>query len=108
MTFKSAIWYPVAVALGVINLVGFGFAVRAAEPMHAAVHAGLALAAGFWARRLRRGRGGTAREARLDVLEAEVSRLREQLSEAQERLDFAERLLARGPESRPSAPRDPS
>src|SRR2546425_7002122 len=32
--------------------------------------------------------------------EAEVSKLRQELSEAQERLDFAERLLAQGPEAR--------
>ena len=37
--------------------------------------------------------------ARVDALEQEVQGLREQLSEAQERIDFAERLLARGREA---------
>jgi hypothetical protein len=36
----------------------------------------------------------------LDALEADVSKLRQELSETQERLDFTERVLARGPESR--------
>ncbi|MGH7525174.1 MAG: hypothetical protein ACREMX_00560 [Gemmatimonadales bacterium] len=104
MTFKPAIWHPIAVVLSVINLVGVGFAVGSAEPWHAAVHAGLALAFGSWARRLGQGPGGSERQARLEVLEAEVSNLGRELSETQERLDFAERLLAQGPESRRVGP----
>jgi len=38
------------------------------------------------------------------VLEAEVTKLRQELSEAQERLDFVERLLAKGPETRRVGP----
>jgi hypothetical protein len=34
-------------------------------------------------------------QARLDAVEEEVAHLREQLSETQERVDFAERLLAK-------------
>ncbi len=34
--------------------------------------------------------------ARLDALEEEMGHLRQELTEAQERLDFAERLLAKG------------
>ena len=103
MTFKPAIWYPIAVVLGAINLLGAGFAIGTAEPWHATVHAALALAFGLWARRLRQGPGGSELQAPLEVLEAleavefEVSKLRQELSETQERLDFAERLLA-GPE----------
>ncbi len=37
---------------------------------------------------------------RLDALEQEVGSLREQVAEAQERLDFAERMLARPAEGR--------
>lgn len=48
------------------------------------------------------GEGG-AEEARLNALEDEVSRLRHELTEAHERLDFAERVLAR-----PPAERDPA
>lgn len=104
MTFKPAIWHPIAVVLSVINVVGAGFAARSTEPLHATVHAALALAFGLWAQRLRRGSGGSEEQARLEVLEAEVSNLRQELSEAQERLDFAERLLAQGPDSRRVGP----
>ena len=100
MTFKPAIWYPIAVALGALNLLGAGFAVASAEPWHAGVHVALALAFGSWAHRLRQGPGGGELQDRLEALEAlefDVSRLRQELSETQERLDFAERLLA-GPE----------
>src|SRR5712692_626286 len=114
MTFKPAIWYPIAVVLSAANLVAVG--VYAAEPGHAAMHAALALAFGFWAQRLRKdpggggggpparpegrdARGGGERPGRLEASEAEVSRLGQELSETQERLDFAERVLAQGRET---------
>ena len=43
-------------------------------------------------------RGG-ARQGRSDELAAEVDRLQARLTEVEERLDFAERLLARGGEA---------
>jgi hypothetical protein len=104
MTFKPAIWYPIAVVLSVINLLGAGFAAGEAQPLHATVHAALALAFGLWAQRLRQGRGGSEGQARLDALDAEVSNLRQELSEMQERLDFAERLLAQAPDTRRVGP----
>ena len=104
MTFKPAIWHPIAVGLSVINLVGVGFAAGSAEPWHATVHLALALAFGLWAQRLRQGPAGSERQARLEVLEAEVRNLGRELSETQERLDFAERLLAQRPESRRVGP----
>ncbi len=102
MTFKPAIWFPIAVVLSALNLVAVGFYM--ADPWHAAMHAALALAFGVWAQRLRRGprEGGAGGEglselpARLEALEAEVSRLGQELTETQERLDFAERVLAKG------------
>ena len=103
MTFKPPIWYPIAAVLSVINLVGAGFAVGQGEPGHAAIHVALAGAFGLWAQRLRPRRGGSELQPgleALEALEAEVSKLRQELSEAQERLDFAERLLAQGPEAR--------
>ena len=102
MTFKPAIWYPIAIVLSVINLVAAGFAAGSAEPWHAAVHAALGLAFGLWAQRLRQASGGLELElqARLEALEVEVSNLRQELSETQERLDFTERLLAQGQETR--------
>ncbi len=100
MTFKPAIWYPIAVVLSVINLAGAGFAAGQAEPWHATIHAALAVAFGLWAQRLRLGPRGSEPQARLEVLEAEMGNLRQELSEMQERLDFTERMLAQGPEAR--------
>ncbi len=105
MTFKPALWHPIAVVLSVINLVGVGFAAGAAEPWHAAGHAALGLAFGLWAQRLRQGPpGGSELQAQVEALEVEVSNVRQELSETQERLDFAERLLAQGAESRRVGP----
>ena len=101
MTFKPALWLPIAVVLSIINLVAVGFAAGEGEAWHAAIHAGLALGFGLWAQRLIRQRPGRSDlEARQDALEVEVDRLRQQLGETQERLDFAERLLAQGSEAR--------
>lgn len=104
MTFKPAIWQPIAVVLSVINLAAVGFAIGAAEPWHAGVHAALGLAFGLWAQRLRLGPGGSELQPRLEALEFEVSDLRRELSETQERLDFAERVLAQAQESRRLGP----
>jgi hypothetical protein len=106
MTFKPAIWRPIAFVLSVVNLVAVGLAAGEAQPWHAAGHAALALAFGLWAQRLRQGPRGSELQAPLEVLEAvealevEVSKLRQEVAETQERLDFAERVLAQGPESR--------
>jgi len=99
MTFKPAIWRPIAAVLSIINVVGVGFAAVSAEPIHATVHAALAVAFGLWAQHLRQPRRIEG-QARLDMLEAEVSNLWQELSEAQERLDFAERVLAERREAR--------
>ena len=105
MAFKSWIWQPVAVVLSVVNIVAVGFAAATAEPWHAGVHAGLGLAFGLWAQRLRQQRPGRSDgDDRLDLLETEVGSLRQELTEAQERLDFAERLLAQGREPRRVGP----
>jgi hypothetical protein len=109
MTFKRAIWYPIAAGLSVLNLVAAGFAVGQAEPWHATIHVALGLAFGLWAQRLRRAPGGSELQDRLEALEgleAEVGQLRQELGEAQERLDFAERLLAQRPEARRVGPQD--
>jgi hypothetical protein len=98
MTFKRAIWYPIAVVLSVINLVGVGFAAGEPQPWHAALHAALALAFGLWAQRLRQGPAGSELQAPLEGLEAEVDALRAEVAELHERMDFAERLLAQRPE----------
>ncbi|MFL5459107.1 MAG: hypothetical protein ACJ8AY_00345 [Gemmatimonadales bacterium] len=98
MTFKAKIWQPIAVVLSAVNLVAVGFAAGAAEPYHSAVHAALALGFGLWAQRLR-GRlqskdGPGELQSGLEELQFEVSNLRSDVSELQERLDFTERVLA--------------
>ena len=100
MTFKPAIWHPIAIALSSINLVGIGMAAGAGEPVHASVHVVLALAFGYAARYLRPGLAGGQGQAQLESVEAEIGDLRQALIEAQERMDFAERLLAQGMEAR--------
>jgi hypothetical protein len=102
MTFKPAIWRPIAVVLSGLNVVAVGFAAAAAEPLHAATHGALALAFGLWAQRMRSPPTGNEGEleARVEALELEVSSLRQDLAEAHERLDFAERLLSRVSETR--------
>jgi len=106
MTFKSPIWQPIALVLSVLNLVAVGFAAGQAEPWHAGGHAALALVFGLWAQRLRnRPRwselpAGSDVPARFEALEEEVGRLGQELSETQERLDFAERVMAQAAEAR--------
>lgn len=106
MRFKPRIWYPIAIVLSAINLVAVGFAAGEPQPWHVGLHAALALAFGLWAQRLRQAPRGNELQAPVEVLEAvealedEVSRLRQELSETQERQDFTERLLAQKPESR--------
>jgi hypothetical protein len=113
MIFKPATWFRIAVVLSVANLVAVGFtAAGSAEPWHIVGHAALALGFGLWAQRL--GQRSRANETqgqvdglevdRLEAFEDEMSKLRQELSETQERLDFAERLLAQGAESRRVGP----
>jgi hypothetical protein len=104
MTFKPAVWRPIAIVLSAINLVAVGFAAGAAEPWHATAHTALALAFGLWAQRMRRVPDGGEDQARLEALEAEMGDLRRELGEAQERLDFAERVLAQAPDARRVGP----
>lgn len=111
MTFKPRIWYPIAAALSALNLVGVGFAAGEPNPWHVATHAVLAVAFGLWAQRLRLRSVGNELPASsaevldaLDAVESEVSRLRQDLTETQERLDFTERLLAQRPEPRQMGP----
>ena len=98
MTFKPRIWFPIAVVLSVVDLVAVWPAAAAGEAMHATTHAVLALAFGVGALRLRLGSGARGLEEELDQLELEANDLRQALAEAQERADFAERVLAQGVE----------
>lgn len=111
MKFKSVIWPRVAFVLSAINFVGAGFAAAAAEAWHATAHVALAFGFWWWAQHLRQRRRDDALKneihdsfqsplERLQVLEGDVARLQQELNEVQERLDFAERLLVQGKESR--------
>jgi hypothetical protein len=108
MKFKPALWQPIAIGLSAINLVAVGFAAAGAEPAHAAIHAGVALAFGLWAQRMRQrpdvGGGELDAQDRLEGLEADMSAIKGELSEVQERLDFAERVLAQAAEARRVGP----
>ena len=112
MALNPKVWYPIAVAATVINLVSAGFAVG---PAHISIHAVLALGFGLWAQRLRRSpAGGTQQQVEagateqlqegFEALQAEVIRLRQELSETQERVDFVERVLAQAQEARRVGP----
>ena len=98
MTFKSRWWYPTALALAAINLVGGVVAAAQGEPMHAGVHGVFTFAFWEWAQRLRARRLPTTPDDRMSAVEGEVSDLRSQVAELTERLDFAERILAKGKE----------
>ena len=104
MTFKPAIWRPIAAVLSIANIAGAAFAARSAEVLHVTVHVTLAVAFGLWAQRLRQRPGGNELEAGLEALEFELSNLRRELAETQERLDFVERVLAQGSEAQRVGP----
>jgi hypothetical protein len=112
MALNPKVWYPIAVAATVINLVSAGFAVG---PAHISIHAVLALGFGLWAQRLGRSRSGSAQleldagateqlQEGFEALQAEVIRLRQELSETQERVDFVERVLAQGKDAQRVGP----
>ena len=97
---KQILWHRIALGLSIVNVAGFGQAVGVAEPMHAGIHAVLAVAFAGWAWTLRR--SPPVGEFREDIqsLADEVSALRQELADAQERLDFTERMLAQEREVR--------
>ncbi len=100
MKFKPSTWYPIALILSGLNLIAVP--IYSGDGMHAMAHGIAALAFGLWAQRLKqrrdRGDGQPAVEgqdaSRMELLEDELTRLRQELTEAQERLDFTERMLA--------------
>jgi hypothetical protein len=100
MSFNPRVWYPIAAVLSVANLIYVAFAVGPVQPWHAMVHATLAVGFGLWAQRLLDARRRIGLQDRsgepeaLGRLDDEMNTLRQGLAELQERLDFAERLLA--------------
>jgi len=107
MKFKPSIWYPIAIILAGINLIAVP--IFSGDPLHAMGHGAAAVFFGLWAQRLkqRRDQGqdqtavGAPGEERIELMEDELSRLRQELTEAQERLDFTERMLAQRSQQEP-------
>ena len=106
MALNPKFWYPVAVGAAVVNLVAVPFFMGA----HSAMHAVLAVGFGLWAQRLKQRKAsgdqlqveaGSTQQLQegFEALEAEVVRLRQELSETQERVDFVERVLAQSQEA---------
>jgi hypothetical protein len=97
MTFNPRIWTPIARLLTAVNVAAVYFAAQATEPVHATAHGVLAVAALLWSERLRvRGLHALmeSEEEELGALPGEMNDVRHELAEMQERLDFAERMLA--------------
>jgi len=93
------IWIPIAQFLTVVNVGATYFAAQAAEPGHATLHAALAVLCTLgvdWLRTRARGDDALAdgRMAELESGSVEMDQVRHELADVQERLDFAERMLA--------------
>jgi hypothetical protein len=105
MALNPRIWFPIAVGATALNLVAAAFYTGT----HAGLHAALAVGFGLWAQRLRQRTGGAQQQVEagttqqlqegFEALEADVARLRQELSETQERVDFVERVLAQHQEA---------
>lgn len=90
MKSRRAILFPLAALGSAVNVVAVWFAAVPAEPLHATIHAALAVAFALWAQRLgTRPRASSSLADRLEdadafrALESEVATLREALAESQ-------------------------
>lgn len=102
MTFKRAVWFPIAIGVVVINVAGGIYAYLTSEPMHAFLHGVFAVGFGLWALHLRRApdqadRPADLQDRKVAMLEADLSELERELRETRERLDFADQLLKKKP-----------
>ncbi|MGH7561113.1 MAG: hypothetical protein ACRENB_08835 [Gemmatimonadales bacterium] len=100
MALNPRLWYPIAVLLSIVNVIGAVFATRITpvpSPWHVGGHVVLAVAFGLWAQRLKSRQSAEVAEpdtvAELAVLRDEMAVVRREVAELQERLDFTERLL---------------
>lgn len=116
MTFKPAVWRPIAWILSAVNVGGLVFAMRAGEVPHAMLHGVLAVAFAWWATRLGRGPSGGELNRLQEQLEQQAVVLEDtqallasqanQIAELHERIDFAERLLTQARGRAPSEAED--
>lgn len=109
--FRHRAWVPVAWLLSAVNVGAVWFAARTAEPFHATVHGALAVLLGLGASYLQARRRAVRGDDRLlDVLDQNedlqdmVGDLQPRMAELEERLDFAERMLARRKDDAPARP----
>ena len=102
MALNPAVWRPIAIGVAALNLIAAGFALGENAWLHAGVHGALAIAFGWWTARLGREPRAMAPPSELENLEAQLTSLRRELADTQERLDFTERVLAQRSEPRRS------
>lgn len=110
MALNQRVWFPIAVGATALNLVAAAFYTGT----HAGMHAALAVGFGLWAQRLRRSRAGSEQleldaateqlQAGFEALQSELIKLRQEVSETQERVDFVERVLAQGKDAQRLGP----
>jgi hypothetical protein len=100
MWFKHRAWIPLAWLGSAINVGAVWFAAMPAEPAHAALHAGLAVALALGARHLMARRQAALPSAELqqaldanEQLQQTIDALQPRVQELEERLDFTERML---------------
>ena len=107
MQFKPSLWFPIAVILAAANLIYVPFV--SGDSWHALAHGALGVGFALWAQRLKQRRDAERGEQRaveagsgerVDLLEDEITKLRQELNDAQERLDFTERMLTQKDHSR--------
>jgi Tfp pilus assembly protein PilO len=107
MWFKHRAWIPIAWVLSLINVGSVWFAARDGEPWHVTVHAALAILFALGAQRLRARQRPELKSRVVDPTEqgqtledvqaslGELDQLKRRMSELEERVDFAERLLTK-------------
>ncbi len=116
MWFRHRAWVPIAWVLSLINFGGVWFAAREGQPWHVTLHALLAILFALGAQRLHtrqrpelksRVVDPTEQGQTLEDVEArlgELDQLKQRMSELEERVDFAERLLAKQREAQRLGP----
>jgi hypothetical protein len=90
--FKHRAWVPVAWLLSLVNLGAVWSAAQSAESAHATLHALLAVSFALGAQRLMARRRA---DPESEQLQQTIDGMQAHLRELEERVDFAERLLAK-------------
>jgi hypothetical protein len=111
MRFRNRGWIPLAWLASAVNLGAVWFAAAPGEPMHATLHAALAVGFGLGARHLQHRHRALLQDQQLQevldenaYLEATNETMQARVRELEERVDFADRLLAREMDAAPARP----